>query len=142
MNKEYLAKASMLFHISPKSVWDALTNPDLIKQYLFGTEVNSEWKVGGPIRYSGVWEGKPYEDKGTILVMEPEHVLVTTYWSSFSGLADVPENYQTVRYEITSESGGTRLTITQDNNDTPEAADRAETNWKSVLVGMKALLEG
>lgn len=142
MNKEYLAKASILLHVSPDKVWDALINPNLIKQYLFGTEVASDWKVGGSIRYSGVWEGKPYEDKGTILVMEPERVLVSTYWSSFSGLADVPENYQTIRYELTPEEKGTRLTITQDNNETLEAATRAESNWNSVLGGMRTLLEG
>jgi hypothetical protein len=36
----------------------------------------------------------------------------------------------------------TRLTITQDNNDTQEEADHSKQNWAMVLEGMKKLLEG
>ena len=54
----------------------------------------------------------------------------------------VPENYQTVRYELSTEGDGTRLTITQDNNASQEEADRSEQNWKMVLDGIKKLLEG
>jgi hypothetical protein len=68
--------------------------------------------------------------------------LVSTFWSSLAGLPDVPENYKTVRYELSAEGGGTRLTITQDNNDTQEDANHSEQNWKMVLDGMKKLLEG
>ena len=123
-------------------MWDALTKPDLIKQYLFGTEVATDWQVGSPITYKGTWEGKTYEDKGKILQIEPGKLLVSTYWSSFLGVPDIPENYQTVRYELSAESDGTRLTITQDNNDTQEAAAHSEQNWKMVLDGIKKLLEG
>jgi uncharacterized protein YndB with AHSA1/START domain len=123
-------------------VWEALTDPDLIKQYLFGTQVTTDWQVGHPITYQGTWEGKPYEDKGRILEIEPGKRLVSTYWSAFSGLPDLPENYQTVRYELAPEGAGTRLTVSQDENKTQADADRAAENWKVVLEGMKKLLEG
>jgi hypothetical protein len=58
-----------------------------------------------------------------------------------SGLADVPENYKNVRYELRQEPGGTRLTLTQDGNATEEERAHAEQNWKVVLGGLKALLE-
>jgi hypothetical protein len=76
------------------------------------------------------------------LQIEPEKLLVSTYWSSFSGLPDLPENCQTVRYELSGEGDGTRLIITQDNNATQEAAHHSEQNWKTVLDGIKKLLEG
>ena len=117
MSKTYIAKATITINAPASKVWDALTKPDLIKQYLFGTEVTTDWKVGSPITYKGTWEGKTYEDKGKILQIEPGKLLVSTYWSSFSGVPDIPENYQTVRYELSVEGGGTRLTIIQDNND-------------------------
>jgi uncharacterized protein YndB with AHSA1/START domain len=123
-------------------VWDALTKPELIKQYLFGTQVTTDWKVGSPITYQGTWEGKAFEDKGKVLQIEPGTLLVSTFWSSFSGLPDIPENYQTVRYELSAEGDGTRLTITQDNNVSQEDADHSAQNWKTVLDGMKKLLEG
>ena len=57
-----IAIATITINASTSKVWDALTKPELIKQYLFGTEVATDWQVGSPIRYRGVWEGKTYED--------------------------------------------------------------------------------
>jgi uncharacterized protein YndB with AHSA1/START domain len=142
MSKTYIAKATITINAPASRVWDALTKPDLIKQYLFGTEVTTDWKVGSPVTYKGIWEGKTYEDKGEILQIEPGKLLISTYWSPFTGLPDIPENYNTVRYELSGEGGGTRLTIIQDNNATQEDAEHSERNWKTVLDGLKKLLEG
>ena len=142
MNKTLTAKATIRVNAPTSKVWDALTKPNLIKQYLFGTEVTTDWQVGSPITYKGIWEGKAYEDKGRVLQLEPGKLLVSTFWSSLSGLPDIPENYKTVRYELSTEGDGTRLTITQDNNGSQEEANHSEQNWKMVLDGMKKLLEG
>lgn len=142
MNNKFTAKAISTINAPTSKVWDALTKPDLIKQYLFGTEVNTDWRVGSPITYKGEWEGKVYEDKGEILQIEPEKLLVSTFWSSLAGLPDLPENYKTVHYELSPENGGTRLIIIQDNNASQEEADHSAQNWNTVLDGMKKLLEG
>ncbi len=141
MNNNYVAKATTVINAPTSRVWDALTQPDLIKQYLFGTHVTTDWRVGSPITYEGIWEGKAYEDKGQILQVEPGKLLVSTYWSPLSGLPDVPENYQTVRYELSTEGSGTRLTLTQDNNATQEDANHSAQNWSMVLAGMKQIVE-
>ncbi len=142
MNKTFVAKASIIINAPTSRVWDALTKPEIIKQYLFGTEVTTDWRVGSPITYEGTWEGKAYKDKGKVLQVEPGKLLVSTFWSALSGLPDVPDSYQTVRYELSTEGDGTRLTITQDNNATQEDANHSAQNWKIVLDGMKKLLEG
>ena len=142
MNNAFISKASTTINIPMSKVWDALTKPHIIKQYLFGTEVTTDWQVGSPITYKGMWNGKAYEDKGKVVQIEVEKLLVSTFWSSLSGLPDVPENYKTVRYELTPDGNGTRLTITQDNNDSQEDANHSEQNWKMVLDGLKKLLEG
>ena len=141
MKSTFTSTARITIKASAEKVWDALTNPKIIKQYLFGTEASSDWKVGSSITYKGVWEGKPYEDKGKILELVPNKLLRSTYWSSFSGLADKPENYNTVTYTVSKADGGTELTVTQDNIQTKEAADHSEGNWASVLQTMKKLLE-
>jgi uncharacterized protein YndB with AHSA1/START domain len=141
MKKTYIATQSIVINAPAAKVWVALVTPEMIKQYLFGTEAVSDWKVGSQIRYRGVWNGKTYEDKGTILKLVPGQVLETTYWSSMSGLADVPENYKKVTYALTSGKGGTTLTITQDNNATEEEKNHTEQNWKMVLDGLKRLVE-
>ena len=142
MNNKFTANATSTINAPASKVWDALTDPSLIKQYLFGTEVNTDWQVGSPITYRGEWEGKTYEDKGKILQIEPEKLLVSTFWSSPAGLPDLPENYKTVHYELSPENGGTRLMIIQDNNASQEEADHSAQNWNTVLDGMKKLLEG
>lgn len=141
MNTAQIAKASVVIHAPASRVWDALTKPELIKQYMFGTDVTTDWKVGSPIFYQGIWEGKPYRDKGQILEIEPAKRIVSTFWSALSGVPDSPEYYKTVAYELASEDGGTRLTVTQDNNDSEEEAEHSSQNWQMVLDGIKKLLE-
>jgi len=141
MTEKHVARTSVTINAPALKVWEALTKPDLIKQYLFGTHVTTDWRVGSPITYEGVWQGKAYKDKGKILQVEPNKLLVSTFWSALAGLPDVPENYQTVRYELSAAGDGTKLNITQDNNATQEEADHSAQNWKMVLDGMKQLLE-
>jgi len=141
MKKIFIARQSVYINVPVQKVWDALINPAMIKKYLFGTDVHTDWKIGSPIIYSGVWEGKTYEDKGTILDVIPEKLLRTTYWSSMSGKADLPINYNTVTYELKAENDGTKFTVTQDNNATEEAKNHSEQNWKMVLSSLKELLE-
>ncbi len=142
MNETRIAKASILINAPAAKVWDALTQPDLIKQYLFGTEVTTDWKVGSPITYRGDWQGKPYEDKGKVLEVEPGRKIVSTFWSALSGVPDQPEYYKTVQYELSNQGSATRLTVTQDNNASEEEAQHSSQNWQMVLEGIKKLLEG
>jgi uncharacterized protein YndB with AHSA1/START domain len=141
MKKNHVAQASMLINSPVSRVWDALTKPELIKQYLFNTDVVTDWKMGSPILYRGEWEGKPFEDKGEILAIEPEKKLVSTHWSPLSGVPDQPENYHTVTYDLVSKDDKTELTITQDNNASEQEKAHSEENWKAVLLGLKNLLE-
>jgi uncharacterized protein YndB with AHSA1/START domain len=138
----HIARAAISINVPAEKVWEALTNPELIKQYLFGTTVTTDWQVGSPIIYEGQWQGKSYQDKGIILEVEPGKLLVSTYWSSMEGLPDISEHYKTVRYELAPEGTGTQLTVTQDNNATPEDAALSSRNWNMVLGGIKKLLEG
>ena len=141
VNDPLIAQATISINAPSSRVWEALTKPELIKKYLFGTTVTTDWQVGSPIIYEGQWEGKTYQDKGIVMQVVPGQLLVSTYWSSMAGLADVPENYKTVRYEMVSEGPGTRVTVTQDNNATPDEAGHSSQNWKMVLEGIKKLLE-
>ncbi|MBP1692456.1 MAG: ATPase [Chloroflexi bacterium] len=141
MDKVYKARAATIIDAPASKVWEALTRPELIQQYMFGTQVTTDWQVGSPITYSGTWQGKLYQDKGVVLRVEPDKLLVSTFWSSLSGLPDLPENYNTVRYELEPDGDRTMLTVVQDNNATPEDADHSAQNWSTVLDGLKKLLE-
>ena len=132
MDKKLIARASVTVNASPARVWEALTTPAIIKKYFFGSDIVTDWKVGSPIFYRGEWQGKPYEDKGTILKFEPEKRLVNTHWSPLSGVPDTPDNYHTVAYELTPHGASTTLTLTQDNNATEDERSHSEQNWNIV----------
>ena len=105
MKNDYIARQTVDVNAPPEVVWKALTDPDLMRQYLFGTQTITDWKVGSPIRWKGEWQGMQYEDKGRILEIEPAKLLRYTYWSSLSGKEDKPENYKKVSFELYGENG-------------------------------------
>jgi uncharacterized protein YndB with AHSA1/START domain len=142
MNDSFTAKATVTINAPPSRVWAALTTPEMMKQYFFGVDVITDWRVGGPILYRGQWQGRAFEDKGTVLKFEPGKLLVTTHWSPLSGVPDSPENYHTVSYRLSGRDGTTVVALTQDNNASAEEQADSEKNWKLILDGLKKLVEG
>ncbi len=142
MKSNITGKASIEILAPVSKVWKALITPEIIKQYFFGTEAVSEWKVGSPLIFKGEWQGKKYEDKATILDMIPGKLFKYSYWSSMSGIEDRPENYVNVSYELENNDDSTRLTITQENIPDEKMKEHSEQNWHKVLTALKKLLEG
>lgn len=139
---DYPATATITIHAPASALWEALTNPEIIRQYFHGTTVVTDWQVGGPITWQGEWNGQTYQDKGTILDVQPNQRLAMTHWSPLSGTEDIPDNYHTVIYELTEHDDGTELRLTQTNNPTQEAADAmAQNGWMPILERLKAVVE-
>ena len=142
MSRGFEAIKTVTIHATRAEVWSALTNPEKVKQYMHGTEMSTDWKEGSPISWKGEWKGRSYEDKGTVLAVEPQKLLKYTHWSPMGGSEDKPENYHTVTYELAGEDGKTTLTLIQDNNASQEEADKmASDNWGPVLIGLKETVE-
>jgi len=141
MKNNITGKTSIAINTPVTKVWDALTNPDIIRQYFFGTNASSDWKPGSPVSFKGEWQGKTYEDKGTVLDAEQNKLLRYTYWSSMSGIEDKPENYVVVTYQLNPEGDGTRLTIIQENIPDEKMKEHSLENWNKVLSSLKTLLE-
>src|ERR1700749_3458494 len=137
---ESLSK-SIAINAPAAKVWQALTDPTIVKQYFFGTNVRSDWKKGGKIIWEGEWEGKAYQDTGTILDIDPGKFLKYDYWSSMSGTENKPENYANITYTLAEKDGITTLTVTQDNIKTTESKEHYEQNWLFVFGKMKEMVE-
>jgi uncharacterized protein YndB with AHSA1/START domain len=137
-----IAKAEATINSPIGEVWDALTNPDMIRKYMFGATVISDWKEGSKIVWKGEWEGRPYEDKGKILLFEPQRKLQYSHYSPVSGLDDKPENYHIVTIDLTKEDDQTHVNLEQNNNPNEEAKEHSEKNWKMMLNSLKKILEG
>ncbi len=126
----------------PAAVWKALMTPASFKQFFFGSDVKTDWKIGSPITFSGEWKGKPYQDKGTVKEVAENKRLAFTHWSPLSGMADVPENYHIVAFDLAPAGSGTKVVLTQTNLNDAEPltdANRAEydKNWTMALEGLK-----
>lgn len=141
MKSDITGSATININVPPSKVWEALTTPSIIKQYFFGTDAISDWKAGSPLVFKGEWQGKKYEDKGTILEVIPGKLFKYDYWSSMSGIEYKPENYVTITYELTGNESGTALTITQENIPDEKTKEHSEENWNKVLGDLKKLLE-
>lgn len=131
------------------TVWNALTNPEQTKKYMFGCETVSDWNVRSPLLWQGVWEGQPVVFvTGTIVAIEPTTHLAYTTFDPNSTLEDIPANYVTVTYDLSEENGQTRLVVTQGDFATVADGERRYTDtynggegWNPILVEIKKLLE-
>ena len=141
MRLNLVASISVVVDAPKSDVWDALTDAARIKQYMFGTDVTTDWNVDSPIYWKGVYNGKRYEDKGRILAFDPGERLQFTHFSPMSGKPDEPENYHTVTIDLKEENGRTEVQLTQDNNDNESDREHAEANWEQVLDGLKRVVE-
>ena len=141
MAKDYVSQASTTVNAPVSDVWKALVDPAAIKQYMFGTNVTSDFKKGSKITWKGEWQGKKYEDKGEILAIEPNKRFQYTHFSPLTGQKDSPENYHTVTVELAPDGKGTRVSLSQNNNPTEEERDHSTKNWEMMLSGLKKYVE-
>ena len=137
----HVATAQCEIDARPEEVWEALTDPAKIREYMFGSEVSTDWTPGSPITWKGEFEGKTYEDKGEIISFEPTRVLEVTHFSPLTGQEDRPENYHRVRYELQPADGGTSVRLTQDNSSSAEEAEHSGATWQMMLDGLKKMVE-
>ena len=136
-----VATAEAEIHAPRSKVWRALTDPDQIQKYMFGSRVETDWKPGSRITWKGEYEGKKYEDKGEILEVVENQRLRLTHFSPLTGEDDVPENYHTLDYRLEDQGASTRLTLDQDGNDSAEQAEQFAGNWQMMLDQLKKYVE-
>jgi len=143
-------KNSIEINAPSAKVWDALTNPEQTKKYMFGCETVSDWKPGSDLFWKGNYEGKEMVFvKGKIVGIEPGKFLAYTTIDPNSTIPDEPENYLTVTYELSSNNNQTVLTVTQgdyakvaDGEKRYKEASNNGEGWNPILVEIKKLVEG
>lgn len=127
-------------------VWHALTDPDLIRRYFLGADVATDWEPGHPIKFTGEWQGKRYEDRGEIQSFVEGRELSYTHWRGPQGEPEKPQDRHLVRFQLDDVADGTRVTVTQWNDGLPGPLAepvKAEfrRNWERMLLGLKDLVE-
>ena len=76
MKKELIVKKTIILSAEVSKVWDALTNPEQTKQYMFGCEAISDWQIGSPLIWKGAADGKAYV-KAILLTLSMENIYST-----------------------------------------------------------------
>jgi uncharacterized protein YndB with AHSA1/START domain len=142
LNKDLTVSQTIHITADVAAVWDALTNPEKIKVYLFGTEAISTWQQGDIIIFQGEYKGQAYKDKGQIEQINPGQLLTYRYWSGFSGLPDIPENYCLVSYQLDQDGDQILLTLKQVGFANEEAQLHSVQGWSQVLKTIKEMTEG
>ena len=150
MSKPLIIANSVTINAPVKRVWEALTNPEQTKKYMFGCEAISDWKIGSPLLWKGVYEGKEMVFvKGNIVELKPGKLLAYTTFDPHSAIEDIPENYLTVTYDLSFDDGKTTLTVTQGDYATVAEGERRYADsynngegWNPILQEIKKLVEG
>ena len=142
-NQEPIVEKSVEITTSPAHVWRALTEPELIKQWMAGAQVESTWEVGRDIRLTGTMPNfnKKYRDRGTVLAVEPHKLLQYSHWSQMTHLPDIPENRTILTFVLEPMDTKTRLTFRQENFHSEVEYKHANFFWGVALYMMKNLLE-
>ena len=138
---DHVAHAETEISASPQQVWDAMTDPEAISRFMFGSKVETDWEEGSPITWSGEYDGRPFQDKGEILEVVENQRLRMTQFSPLSGKDDVPENHHTLDYRLEDRGASTRLTLDQDGNDSAAQAEQFAGNWQMMLDQLKKYVE-
>jgi len=150
MIKHLTIHSSILINAATDKVWDALTNPEQTRKYMFGCITISDWKPGSPLLWQYHHDGKDVVAvKGNIVAIEPGKFLAYTVFDPNSTMPDIPESYLTVTYTLKEENGHTLLSVTQGNYATvaegqrryKEAYNNGE-GWNPILSQIKAQVEG
>ena len=125
-----------------KKVWLALTNPALVKQWQYGSDLLTTWEVGTSIIFRNEWNGQVFEQKGTVLEFSPESRVKYSLFVPRPDLRDIPEHCVFMTYELAESDGATSLLVRQeDPRPIPPDESPGGDDGPDVLSLLKELVE-
>ena len=138
----HVTKSQVLINARANKVWEALTEPSLVKQWQYGSDVITDWKIGSSIKFHSEYNGIVYEQWGIILEFIPQKYVKYSLFAPRPNLEDKPENYFTMAYQLETQGSDTVLTITQEDPRQSEAENNEDNeSGKAILEGLKNLVE-
>jgi uncharacterized protein YndB with AHSA1/START domain len=96
-------------------VWMALTDPGLVKQWQYNSDLLTTWEVGTSIIFRNEWNGQVFEQKGTVIEFSPESRLKYSLFFPRPDLQDIAENSIFMTYELAESGGATSLLVRQED---------------------------
>ena len=133
--------STITLNASVQRVWDALTRPELVKLWQYGSELTTTWEVGSSIKFSVAWDGKLFEQWGEVLEIRPDELIKYSLFAPRPGLQDIPENYFIMNYILTGENGKVKLEILQEDNRPNAVQEEPQGEENPVLKMLKEIVE-
>ncbi|HYM20189.1 MAG TPA: SRPBCC family protein [Candidatus Kapabacteria bacterium] len=133
--------------VPPEKVWEALTNGEFTKQFWYGREVKSDWKVGSEAIYTMPDGNVNIVSK--IRKIDPPKFLEFTFQDvSTASLKGDPESIVTYELEEVKANmktgakatSGTKFTVTHYAK-SENLFNAVKNGWTMILSGLKTLLE-
>lgn len=142
----HVIENSVTIHASPSEVWRALTDPDLMKQWMaepvMRLEIVTDWKVGRPIIVKGRHNNVDFENKGTVPQFEPNSILRYSHLSSVSRLPDKAENHTVIEFRLArTAENSTALNVRTSNFPAESIFKHWEFYWRVTIEVVKRFIE-
>lgn len=122
-------------------VWDALTKPELVRLWQYGSDLVTDWDIGGDIRFRTEWEGRIFEQWGKVLEIRPNELIKYSLFAPRPDLEDKPENYFIMNYVLTADNGQTNLEIIQEDNRQNAVQEEPQGEENPILQSLKKFAE-
>jgi uncharacterized protein YndB with AHSA1/START domain len=123
---------------TPEKLWEALTSSEFSRQYWFGNELRSDWKIGS--RFALVMNGTP-TDEGEILEADQPRRLSCRFRRV---LNDEMRNERPTKVVFVIEPHGkfVKLTLTHEGfAEGSKLLDGISEGWPAILSSLKSVLE-
>lgn len=134
MNEEKFVYVTYI-NTTPEKLWEALTNTEFMKGYWFGSNFETDWKVGSKIKETQQ-NGKP-GFQGEILKFEPPRLLVYTFYEQSED-----EGKTQVTFEIKPQGEVVRLTTSHEGYEQGSKDYQSiSSGWAAILSSLKTFLE-
>lgn len=143
-NQDYTKINFTQYIKSPSAVvWQLITNPQFMGKWLSDDKIHveSNWKNGSPIIFSGMMHGIYLYNKGIILQFTPLIFFKYNYISNLSNLPDVPENYTKICFTLNESNAGVILELEISEINSYVDYKHLEMYWKPTLNIIKKFAE-
>lgn len=135
------SKSTILINATKQKVWDALTKPELVKKWQYGSDLLTDWKVGSEIRFRVEWENKVFEQWGKILEIIPNELIKYSLFFPRPDLEDKEENYFIMSYVISEWENMVKLEIVKEDNRPGAVKEKESDEENPVLIALKEIIE-
>jgi uncharacterized protein YndB with AHSA1/START domain len=124
---------------TPERLWEALTRGEFTQIYWYGRRIESDWRVGSPVRFFD-GDSDVLTDSGVVLECDPPRRLSYSFKNEFD--PDAPAVVSRVTFSLQAhQEGMVKMTLVHDELPSDEMAAGFREGWAPILASLKTYLE-